>query len=457
MKKRVRNLEPKGETDPRDYIDILPDDILVSILSRLTLKEAVITSVLSRRWRYLWTHVGGLDFDADDALDRVAADTKLRRSERTTYINWVNRVVRQHQRKTLNTVRICFDLDKGSKCAIENWVKFAIRKRVENLELDLLENGDTLRLPIRNYSFLNNHFGRRKVLSAKKGLTGFIPTGLKFLKALTLKCVNLTEQSLGGILSNCSVLHYLSVHGSGNLKNVKVSGLSLRLKHLEIVFCLGINTIEISNVKLVSFTYLGPGINLVLDNVPALDEISIGEGYSGLENNVFGQLSCCLYQLEVFTLDIYRPDENLMKYVFPELPNLKQLILKVGAWNDDSLLEFTSLVKACPNLNRFVLQLIWMLPSKRRRKIRRAAGCDHKHLNLVEIVGYYGRVSDDEIVVYFFENAASLKKVIIDPRNQILERLPVLSDQIKKQESARKRAKKQLEAKKPPRVELVIL
>ncbi|KAH6802306.1 hypothetical protein C2S51_033752 [Perilla frutescens var. frutescens] len=463
MRKRARITEPKNEFDAEDFISTLPDDILVTILSGLTLKEAAVTSILSRRWRYLWTHVAGLDFDANDTLDRIAADPRLRRSERPKYINWVNRVLRQHRGPTLDAVRICFDLDKSSKSAIDNWVKFAIAKRVQRLELDLLENGETLRQPMRNYTFPYKHLSQSKGSSLKNVYSNFalmqssLSTGLKCLKALSLKCVNVSEEALDCFLSSCPVLQYLSIHGSGDLKNVKVSGLTLMLKYLEIVFCLGIDTIEISNVNLVSFSYLGPGINLIISNVPMLDEISIGEGYSGLENNVFGQLSCCLYQLEVLTLDIYRPEENIKIFAFPVLPNLKQLILKVGAWDDDSLLEFTSLIKACPNLNRFVLQLIWMSPSKRRRKMRQADKCAHENLKLVEIVGYYGRTSDAELAMYFIENAVALQKIVIDPRNQILERSPVGIAQIKREESARRRARKLLESKKPPGVQLMIL
>lgn len=40
-------------------IDRLPDDILITILSLLTVEEAAATSILSRRWRYLWMHTTG--------------------------------------------------------------------------------------------------------------------------------------------------------------------------------------------------------------------------------------------------------------------------------------------------------------------------------------------------------------------------------------------------------------
>lgn len=44
-------------------------------------------------------------------------------------------------------------------------------------------------------------------------------------------------------------------------------------------------------------------------------------------------------------------------FSFPALPSLKELILNVGAWNDDSLLEFAYFIKSCPNLNRFALKV----------------------------------------------------------------------------------------------------
>lgn len=89
--------------------------------------------------------------------------------------------------------------------------------------------------------------------------------------------------------------------------------------------------------------------------------------------------------------------------------------------------------------------------------MRQATKCAHEHLKMVEIVGYYGRTSDAELAMYFIENAVALEKIVIDPRNQILERLPAGIAQIKKEEAARRHAMKQLDSRKPPGLQLLIL
>lgn len=320
----------KADFGSQDYISSMPDDVLVSILCQLPLKDAVCTSSLSSRWRYLWTNVTGLDFDADDKLNKIAAEPRSRSSERSKYINWVNRVVRQHGAQhgdiTLGTFRICFDLDKSSKVAIDKWLKFGMTKMAQKIELDLLENGETLRHPSRNYTFPYKSLSKIMVSSLRgscpsnQGLSLGPIMGLKILKIISLKSVNVNDEALQFLLSNCPVLEYFSIHGSGELVDVKITGKSLALQCFEIVFCSGIKSIEIYDVNLAAFTYLGAKIELFISNVPKLDEVSIGQGYSGLEKKVFGQLSCCLHQLEILTLDIYRPVVSKISYLhFPLL------------------------------------------------------------------------------------------------------------------------------------------
>ncbi|RXI07755.1 hypothetical protein DVH24_009786 [Malus domestica] len=49
-----------------DRISELPHEIIVSILSLMSLKEAAATSILSRRWRYVWASTMTLVFDSSE-------------------------------------------------------------------------------------------------------------------------------------------------------------------------------------------------------------------------------------------------------------------------------------------------------------------------------------------------------------------------------------------------------
>ncbi|GLT45356.1 hypothetical protein SLA2020_191910 [Shorea laevis] len=56
----------------RDMINQLPSSILGTILSFLSQREAVRTSVLSTRWRKIWTtSLSVLNFDVDNMLGKI--------------------------------------------------------------------------------------------------------------------------------------------------------------------------------------------------------------------------------------------------------------------------------------------------------------------------------------------------------------------------------------------------
>ena len=183
-----------------DSLSRLPDSIIVSILSGLPLKDAAATSGISRRWRYMWCQTVRLDIeDNDKRLEYVCAPTKLRLEGRKKYIDWANKVIRQHRSLTIEDFRIHYDLDMDSEGAISKWIQFALSKKVQNLVLDLTETSNFRGDSTRNFVFSNKILDGKSGSSSKQQSFSNVPfmpstrvTEIKFLKALTFKAVNIS-------------------------------------------------------------------------------------------------------------------------------------------------------------------------------------------------------------------------------------------------------------------------
>ncbi|KAK6945683.1 F-box domain [Dillenia turbinata] len=103
---------PKDDEEEEDRISKLPNAILARILSHLPTKLSVSTSILSSKWRYIWTSVADLFFEFGEAV---------RRDPR--FINFIDRVFALHNpNKRIRSLRIywytkndfCEDLAKWS-------------------------------------------------------------------------------------------------------------------------------------------------------------------------------------------------------------------------------------------------------------------------------------------------------------------------------------------------------
>ncbi|PRQ41693.1 putative F-box domain, FBD domain, leucine-rich repeat domain, L domain-containing protein [Rosa chinensis] len=434
-----------------DRVSALPDDILVSLVSRLPLKEAVATSVLSRRWQNVGLSTMTLRFDAIDfsiynnLRHYFRQPKEFKEQESWNYINWVNHVVQQHRGEHIEEFRISFCLDSRFSSSINEWIQFAMENSVEMLELDFYPQ---VFASYEDYTFSHKLLG----------------IGFKYLKVLQLRHVGVTGKVLECFLSNCPVLERLSVTSAKDLVNLRVVGSLIALKYLVIQTCLNLESIEIRDVNIVSLIYCGfRSTNLLISNVPLLSEVTVSKQcwQKDFIRVVFTQLSCCLSSIEILKLHIEGAAYN-ENPVLPLLANLKHLELLVAANYYRALHHLNNFLKASPYLQRLVLklQLYQEGPSCMEiGEIEKAADCPHNHLKVVEIVGYRAHTSGVEHVMHLIKNVVALEKIVIDPVRTW--RYPQGVDrpdtELVKEVKARDHAKQYLEAKIPSAVEFVCL
>nr|XP_011458548.1 PREDICTED: F-box/FBD/LRR-repeat protein At5g22700-like isoform X1 [Fragaria vesca subsp. vesca] len=450
-----------------DRISYLPYEILVSIVSLLSLKEAAATSVLSRRWEKVWKHTTNLNFEdldlsvGDNCRCFKALEQNLRDEKSRNYVNWVDRVLVQHEGHNIERFRAFFFLNSRFTNPIDKWIEFAMQKRVQVLELQFFVK--QYYCTRDNYAFPENLIG----LGGEGESSKHIPTlhscrynnvGFKFLKVLRLQHIGMTDEVLEYFLSNCPVLERLTVTVAENLVCVKVVGPSISVKYLAVNNCPNLKSIEICNANIASFVYRGACIELLISNVPLLIEVHISE--RALDNDyttlAFTRLSSCLSHLEILKLDIwgvlYNPNCD-----FPVLEILKHLELNVETNYHSALYHLYSFMKACPHIERLALKLDFRTYVE--TPVSKAPKFSHHSLKVVEIMGYRGYQSVVEHVKYLIENAVALEKIIIDPVQRWIwpPKMDRGSTMVDEEVQARKHAKEHLKERVPSTIEFLCL
>ncbi|PWA39733.1 hypothetical protein CTI12_AA553780 [Artemisia annua] len=414
-----------------DQLSRFSDDNLISILSCMPIKDAAVTSKLAKRWRYLWCERLVLDPKDKERLAKIGANQNTcLQEERKKYISWVDSVISQHKSTSIEKFRICFPLGKNSKGAIGKWIQFAFSKKVKTLVLNLKNAGcgDDR----RNIVFPN------KIFDIKSG-SSLTQESFHLLNALVLKYVNVNDEGLTKILTNCQALEHLSINSSILIVKPKIHGEQLQLKTLVIEYCAGLESIEICDCNIESFTCISSPATLKCKNLEKLEKMFIDGNYYLEKDNLFDEIYCYISNLLVLELHLHRP----RVLPLPVLPKLKQLILNVGAWQDSCYLALTPV-------------LIWFAPEMIIRKMKELNTSTHQHLEVVEIRGYYGRTSDLELAMHFMRIGVALKKLVIDPKSPNARRL-TKEDKIKEEDAARCCAHQHLKPITPVGLELVIL
>lgn len=178
--------------DGVDFISSLPDVILHHILSFVPTKSAIRTSVLSKRWRYVWSETPALSIDCHRA-DPNSIDKTLIRFSAPKFASFHLRT------NLLNRIQ-----------PVNSWIEFAISHDAEKLSLEFRDPR------VRGYKFPDFFYTNSSVkqLFVNSGSVDLIPrctVSWASLKNLSLSFCTLSDDSFLTILSGSPLLESLEL------------------------------------------------------------------------------------------------------------------------------------------------------------------------------------------------------------------------------------------------------
>ncbi|KAF3536839.1 hypothetical protein F2Q69_00019491 [Brassica cretica] len=421
--------------DYRDRISRLPDDFLLQILSRLPTKDVVAMSLLSKRWRFLWTLVPKLNFDL-----------RLHDNTCPKFTKFVDRSLLLHKAPTLESLRvkigsICHNADVD----VGVWVRIAVDRGVRELDISYCPAEEPIRLPKCLFPCATLVVLKLENMSLVDASSYVCFKSLKTLHLLDVKYFD--EQSLPHLLSSCSVLEDLVVQRcpGDNVKIVSVNAACLKtltlhkssqafegdddgfliaapkLKRLDIEdywggFCDIENMPEVveANVDYLNIRDYR-GSFCLAEDMPELVEANVEVGYDKLDE-LLGSLTS-VKRLSICSTKLNAPCPT----TFQQLVHLEICTCKPEWWN-----LLVCLLTATPKLR--VLKL------KRTHKDCSKGGCWNEpgsvpdclltSLEDFEWRRYKGTKDQSDLVTYILRNSCHLKMVKIlsetdDPEEQL--------------------------------------
>lgn len=252
-----------------DRLDILPDALLSIIVSSLPFKEAVRTSILSKRWMKIWQATKNIELQESFFVRPEESDQRIRDARRRVFIDFATNFIRDYEEPTIRKFALSFSNPRGGGFVdeIEACIRFAVSRDVETLELDF---SDATWSELDNDG--ENHaemfdlppivYGHENLRSLKLFSCRFRAAEFAKLRSLKHLCLGWNQVGIGEIrdlLRKCEMLESLRLKKCWNIAHLEIGGNDhLRLSSLAIENCNFLHDwISIEAPNLTYFRYFG--------------------------------------------------------------------------------------------------------------------------------------------------------------------------------------------------------
>ncbi|GJX17743.1 F-box/LRR-repeat protein 25-like protein [Tanacetum coccineum] len=284
-----------------DYISLLPDCLLIDIISRLPeTKEAIRTGTLSKRWQHLWLYVSNLIF----------IDTNYYQLNKN-FVSFVDKTLTQRCQSNLHKFQIHTSYVIQFEPQV-NWIRYAISCNVQHLDLSLPK------FVLDQYMFINSCFTHLKLKLRCCVINPTAAISWSKLASLSISEADLSEDLIQNILSGCPLL-----------------------ETLELKYCYGFRRVDITSKSVQNFVFSGYmdneyekgriyGIDDVIEiNAPYIVSLTIANGL-WLSKLLLVDVSCLVKaHLDYQKYGHYEPAHVQSQIMSQHEETLKGLILSL--------------------------------------------------------------------------------------------------------------------------------
>ncbi|PWA48673.1 F-box domain, FBD domain, Leucine-rich repeat domain, L domain-like protein [Artemisia annua] len=433
-----------------DRVSNLPDRVIHSILSRLeSTEEAVRTSVLSTRWRYMWTSIPSIDIDCSRQL--LKPGKKFKKNKFKMFVYWVllNKTL------DLDSFRLCCS-NYYNMSTLKRWIHAASIRKVKKLHLSFFpipgEDDEAFELPhslvtCASLEVLSLFLFRQPLVlpySTKfRGLRVLELNSVEFydeecVEAFLVMCPSLEDLSFIDCVIKLLFVLYIS---SSKLKSLRIDNRKM-MDHEEVLvdgtvskkkydnegFC---NGLEISCPALVSFEYGGDiAENFDFKNLDSLRKAVIHPNPIKMRTylgDIVAKLFVQASHLESLSInrDFVECEEYKMELdecFSASLPNLKTLELTTTI-NDCNMNVLIHILKCSPNLESLNLIIqegilrknpgYWEFDEAKRTRILT------RHLKRVEFLEFNGEKEKLDVARILLEQGNALGEMVFSWRNKV--------------------------------------
>ncbi|KAM0001183.1 putative F-box domain, FBD domain, leucine-rich repeat domain superfamily [Helianthus debilis subsp. tardiflorus] len=337
-----------------DYITDLPESIIQTILTKLPLRDAVRTSVLSSKWRYKWTTLTELRFDDDCCI----SDANHRALPEIGLAKFVNQFLLLHNGPITRFTLSSEYLERSPY--VDQWLLFLSRKDVQVLSFGLAE-GEWFKAP----SCL---FSCKKLIGLELVRCELDPPlhfkGFPNLKRLNLQQVSIDPDAVETLIASCTLLESLTLSyfegakltiRAPNLKYLMLEGYlkDICLENTPMLVVVSIAMYMTKDMKEHLYQSSSCNFDKVLGGVPSIQRLT-GHSYFTKYmsiGNTLGEIQPTYRQLRI--IDLYQVGFDDMTEIMVILrlilsaPNLQTIQIEGSSWSTDPLdLDFWD--KECP-------------------------------------------------------------------------------------------------------------